>query len=141
LFLLVAAAFAAAACAAAAGFGAAGWVDVTAPIDPATTPIYPGDAPIKLDFLQHLDKGGKLTLSAFAFGAHTGTHVDAPMHFIKGGASLDQIPLQRFIGPVRVIDCSAAAKVIDAAELNKHDWRGARRIFFRTRNSRNGWMS
>lgn len=117
------------------------WIDVTAPIDPKTTPVYPGNAPIKLDFLQHFDNGGKLTLSAFSLGAHTGTHVDAPMHFIKGGASLDQIALERFIGPARVIDCSAAALAIDAAELNKHDWHGAKRIFFRTRNSRNSWMT
>jgi len=101
LILLIASTLAPALSAAAEGSGAAGWVDVTAPIDPATTPIYPGDAPIKLDFLQHLDKGGKLTLSAFAFGAHTGTHVDAPMHFIKGGDSLDKLSLDRFMGPVR----------------------------------------
>jgi arylformamidase len=120
---------------------AGGWIDITAPIDPKTTPVYPGDAPIHFEFLQHMEKGGKLTLSSFALGAHTATHVDAPMHFIKGGATLDQIPLERFIGPVRVIDCSPAATAIDAAELNKHAWKGAKRIFFRTRNSRNGWMT
>lgn len=126
---------------AADAIGAGGWIDISAPIDPKTTPIYPGDSPIKFDFLQHMDRGGNLTLSAFALGAHTATHVDAPMHFIKGGASLDQIPLERFIGPVRVIDCSAEALAIDAAELNKHQWRGAKRVFFRTRNSRRGWMT
>jgi arylformamidase len=140
LFLLTALAVQSAAAAAESSW-AAGWLDVTAPIDAATTPIYPGDAPIKLDFLQHLDKGGRLTLSAFAFGAHTGTHVDAPMHFIKGGDSLEKIPLERFMGAVRVIDCSPEALAIDAQELNKHSWRGARRVFFRTRNSRNGWMT
>jgi S-formylglutathione hydrolase len=120
---------------------AAGWIDVTAPIDPHLTPVYPGNPPLKLDFVASLDKGAQVTLSAFSFGAHTGTHVDAPMHFIPGGASLDQIPLERFIGPVRIIDCSPEAQAIDAAELDKHDWRGARRVFFRTRNSRNGWMT
>jgi arylformamidase len=118
-----------------------GWIDITAPIDPRTTPVYPGNPPLKVEFTQSLDSGAQVTLSALSFGAHTGTHVDAPMHFIKGGASLDQIPLERFIGPVRVIDCSSDAKAIDAAELNRHDWRGARRIFFRTRNSRNAWMT
>jgi arylformamidase len=126
---------------AAAQSAAKDWIDITAPIDPKTTPVYPGDAPIRFEFLQHMDRGGKLTLSSFGLGAHTGTHVDAPMHFIKGGQTLDQIPLDRFIGPVRVIDCSANATAIDAAELNKHPWKGAKRIFFRTRNSRNGWMT
>ena len=118
-----------------------GWIDISAPIDPKTTPVYPGNAPVKFDFMQSFAQGDALTLSAFSFGAHTGTHVDAPLHFIKGGATLDQIPLERFIGPVRVIDCSATALAIDAAELNKHAWRGAKRIFFRPRNSRNGWMT
>jgi arylformamidase len=89
----------------------------------------------------HYDKGNPLALSAFSLGAHTGTHIDAPLHFIKGGAPLDQIPLTTFIGPVRIVDCSPDARVIDAAELNKHAWKGATRIFFRTRNSRNGWMT
>ncbi len=122
-------------------FGAEGWIDVTAPIDAKTTPVYPGNAPVKLDFMKHYDKGDSLTLSAFSLGAHTGTHIDAPLHFIKGGAPLDQIPVTRFIGPVRIIDCSPDARMIDAAELNKHQWKGATRIFFRTRNSRNGWMT
>jgi arylformamidase len=117
------------------------WIDISAPIDPRTAPVYPGNAPIKLDFVLNYETGGKLALSSYSLGAHTGTHVDAPMHFIKGGASVDKVPLGRFVGPARVIDCTADATVIDAAELNKHDWKGAKRILFRTRNSRNGWMS
>ena len=117
------------------------WIDVSAPIDPRTTPVYPGNTPIKLDFVLNYETGGKLALSSYSLGAHTGTHVDAPLHFIKGGAPVDQVPLEKFVGPARVIDCSADATVIDAAELNKHQWKGAKRILFRTRNSRNGWMS
>ena len=117
------------------------WIDVSAPIDPHTAPVYPGNAPIKLDFMLNYDTGGKLALSSYSLGAHTGTHVDAPLHFIKGGAPVDRVPLEKFVGPARVIDCSADATVIDAAELNKHEWKGAKRILFRTRNSRNGWMS
>jgi len=120
---------------------ASGWIDVSAPIDPRTAPVYPGNSPIKLEFLQNYDKGNKLALSTYSIGAHTGTHIDAPLHFIKGGASVDNISLARFVGPARVIDCSPEATVIDAAELNKHDWKGAKRVLFRTRNSRNGWMT
>ena len=117
------------------------WIDVSAPIDPRMSPVYPGNAPVKLEFMLNYDTGGKLALSSYSLGAHTGTHVDAPMHFIKGGHSVDQIPLEHFVGPARVIDCSPDALVIDASELNKHDWKGAKRILFRTRNSRNEWMS
>src|SRR4051812_48781718 len=94
------------------------WIDVSAPIDPRTAPVYPGNAPIKLDFMLNYETGGKLALSSYSLGAHTGTHVDAPLHFIKGGAPVDQVPLEKFVGPARVIDCSADATVIDAAELN-----------------------
>jgi arylformamidase len=118
-----------------------GWIDISAPIDPKTTPVYPGDDGIKLTFLHNMKSGDGFTLSAFNMGAHTSTHVDAPMHFIKDGASLDQVSLDHFIGLVRVIDCTPEALAIDAAELNKHSWKGAKRIFFRTRNSRNHWMT
>jgi len=117
------------------------WLDVSAPIDPATMPVYPGNAPVKLDFMKSHTRGDPLDLSVYTLGAHTGTHVDAPLHFIKGGTPIDQVPLDAFVGPARVIDCSPDAKLIDAAELNTHDWKGAKRILFRTRNSRNGWMT
>ena len=67
-----------------------GWIDISAPIDPKTTPLYPGDAGIKLTFLHNMKSGDGFTLSELEMGAHTSTHVDAPMHFIKDGASLDQ---------------------------------------------------
>jgi arylformamidase len=121
--------------------GAGGWIDVSAPIDPKTTPVYPGNTPVKLDFALNYDKGDKLALSSYTLGAHTGTHIDAPMHFVKGGASVDLVPLEHFVGRARVIDCTPDAKLIDAAELNKHQWTGAHRILFRTRNSRNHWMT
>ena len=117
------------------------WIEASAPIDSRTTPVYPGNPPVKIGFMMHYDKGDKLALSSVSVGAHTGTHVDAPLHFVKGGAPVDLVPLGAFVGPARVIDCSPDAKVIDAAELNKHDWKGMRRILFRTRNSRNHWMT
>jgi len=116
------------------------WIDVSAPLDPATTPTYPGDTQPKFELLRSFDRGDKVTLSSYLMTAHAGTHVDAPLHFIAKGASIDQVPLTQLMGRVRVIDCSPDAIAIDAAELNKHDWQGAARIFFRTRNSRNGWM-
>jgi len=116
------------------------WVDVTAPLDPSATPTYPGDTQPKFEFLRSFDKGDKVTLSSYLMTAHAGTHVDAPLHFIAKGAAIDQVTLTHLMGRARVIDCSPDAEAIDAAELNKHDWRNARRILFRTRNSRYGWM-
>ena len=117
------------------------WIDVTATLDPATTPVYEGDAPMRFDFLKDMRKGDPLTLSAYSLGAHSGTHVDAPMHFVRDGASIDRLPLGPFIGPARVIDIPDSVQAITAAELNKHQWRGAERVLFRTRSSVRGWMS
>jgi arylformamidase len=116
------------------------WVDVTATLDPATTPVYAGDAPLKFDFLKDMRKGDALTLSAYSLGAHSGTHIDAPMHFVRDGASIDRVPLDPLIGPARVIDIPDNVQAIDAAELNRHKWKGAQRVIFRTRSSLRGWM-
>jgi arylformamidase len=117
-----------------------GWIDVTATLDPATTPVYEGDAPMRFEFLKDMRKGDALTLSAYSLGAHSGTHIDAPMHFVLGGASIDRVPLEALIGPARVIDIPDAVQAIDAAELGRYQWRGAQRVIFRTRSSQRGWM-
>jgi arylformamidase len=119
----------------------AAWIDVTATLDPATTPVYEGDAPMKFEFLKDMRKGDALTLSAYSLGAHSGTHIDAPMHFVLGGATIDQLPLEPLIGPARVLDIPDGVQAIDAAELGRHEWRGASRVLFRTRSSRRRWMS
>src|SRR5438132_1040529 len=119
---------------------AQGWIDVTATLDPARTPVYAGDAPLKFDFLKDMRKGDKLTLSAYSLGAHSGTHIDAPMHFVVTGASINQVPLAPLIGAARVIEIADSIQAIDAAELNRHDWKSAKRLLFRTRSTLRGWM-
>jgi arylformamidase len=119
---------------------APGWIDVTATLDPATTPVYEGDAPMSFEFLKDMRRGDSFTLSKFSLGAHSGTHVDAPMHFVRDGASIDNVPLESLIGPARVIDIPDSVESIDAAELDRHTWRGAQRVIFRTRSSVRGWM-
>ena len=118
-----------------------GWVDATATLDPRTTPVYQGDAPMKFDFLHDMRKGDSFTLSAYSLGAHSGTHIDAPMHFVRNGAAIDRVPLGPLIGRARIIDIPDGVQAIDAAELNKHSWRGVPRILFRTRSALRGWMS
>jgi arylformamidase len=119
----------------------ANWLDVTTTLDPATTPVYEGDPPMRFDFVKDMRKGDVLTLSAYTLGAHSGTHIDAPMHFVRDGASIDHVAIDRLIGPARVIEIADGVQVIDAAELQRHDWRNAPRILFRTRSSIHGWMT
>ena len=119
---------------------AQGWIDASATLDPAKSPVYEGDAPMKFEFLKDMRKGDILTLSVYSLGAHSGTHIDAPMHFVVGGAPIDQVPLEPLIGPALVIDIADSVQAIDAAELNRHEWTGAERVLFRTRSSLRGWM-
>ncbi|HEY8163947.1 MAG TPA: cyclase family protein [Gemmatimonadaceae bacterium] len=119
---------------------AAGWIDATATLDPATTPIYEGDAPMTFEFLKDMRRGDPLTLSKLSLGAHSGTHIDAPMHFVRDGAPIDSVPLDPLIGHARVIEIADSVQSIDSAELNRHQWHGAERVIFRTRSSMRGWM-
>jgi arylformamidase len=95
---------------------------------------------MSFEFLHDMRKGEGFTLSKLTLGAHSGTHIDAPMHFIRDGASIDKVPLEPLIGRARVIDIPDSVQSIDAAELNRHTWRGAERVLFRTRSSVRGWM-
>lgn len=70
------------------------------------TPVFPGDAPSKIEPAGDIDRDGYCD-HLVSFATHVGTHIDAPMHMIKGGKSLDQIPLDQFVGRgkyVEVID-------------------------------------
>ena len=66
-----------------------GWLDATATLEPGRTPVYEGDAPMVFTFLKDMRKGDGLTLSKYELGAHSGTHIDAPMHFISDGSAID----------------------------------------------------
>src|SRR5207249_6801359 len=98
-----------------------------------------GDAPLKFDFLKDMRKGDKLTLSVYSMGAHSGTHIDAPMHFVATGVAIDRVPLEPLIGTARVIEIPDSVQAIDAGALNRHDWRGGQRVLFRTRSTLRGW--
>ena len=117
-----------------------GWIDATATLEAGRTPVYEGDAPMVFSFLKDMREGDALTLSKYDLGAHSGTHIDAPMHFIKDGIAIDKVALSALIGPATVIQIPDSVQEINAAELNKHDWKGAERILFRTRASMRAWM-
>ena len=61
--------------------------------------VYPGDPRPKAEKLMDMDKGDLYSLTALSMSVHNGTHIDAPAHFIKGGKTVDMLPLQAFIGP------------------------------------------
>ena len=97
--------------------------------------IYPGDPEIRVESCQSIAAGDPANVSALAFGSHTGTHVDAPSHFVAGGEAVDRIPLSRLIGSAVVLELSGESPGIGATELADQDLRGQQRVLLKTRNS------
>ena len=106
--------------------------DVTIGIG-AGTPIYAGDPPALVESVKRLAGGDSANVSKLAFGAHTGTHVDAPNHFIDGTRRVDQIDLNKLIGPCRVIRVPDDVQTIEPE--NTGDVEGIERVIFKTKNS------
>ena len=108
--------------------------DVTVPIR-AGMPIYEGDPTLNIEPWSAMAKGDSANVSFLHFGAHTGTHVDAPAHFIEGAGKIDSLPLDVLIGPARVIRVPDDRMEIDPEFLNECDLTNLTRVLFHTRNS------
>jgi arylformamidase len=108
--------------------------DITVTISPEL-PVYPGDPGIEIKRTLSLEAGEVANVSRLSFGSHIGTHVDPPAHFVVGGISLDQLPLEVLIGPARVVDVGEA-RVVDLSVIERADLAGVTRVLFKTRNSR-----
>ena len=108
--------------------------DITVPIR-AGMPVYQGDPGVKIDSWSAFAKGDSSNVSILNFGAHTGTHVDAPAHFIEGARRIDALSLEVLIGPARVIRVGDEVSEIDAEFVRSCDLQTVERVLFRTRNS------
>jgi len=108
--------------------------DVSVPLS-GETPTYPGDPGIKIDEWHTLAKGDAANVSFMHFGLHSGTHVDAPAHFIQGGAKVGSIPLDSLIGDVEVVEVADEIMMIDASFVTANCGRETPRVLFKTRNS------
>ncbi len=108
--------------------------DISLPISESLV-VWPGDPAVKITQPSHLDKGDKMTLTRLDMGAHTGTHVDAPAHFIPGGLGVDALDLNVLVGPALVIQALEAdtlsADVLEQLPIPP----GTERVLFRTRSS------
>lgn len=108
--------------------------DISLPISEAMV-IWPGDPAVSISQPRHLDRGDNATVSMLELGAHTGTHVDAPAHFIRGGTGIDTLDLNILIGQALVVE-EMNAPMLSAAVLQRLSIPAdAERILFKTRNS------
>jgi arylformamidase len=108
--------------------------DVSIPLS-SGTPTYPGDPGIEITSWTKLDNGDAANVSLISFGLHTGTHVDAPSHFIAGGGKVDSLPIDSLLGATQVVEVPTQLEAIDRKFVESNCTSGATRILFKTRNS------
>lgn len=108
--------------------------DVTLPLS-SDLPTWPGDPGVEIRDWRSLSNGDTANVSILNFGAHTGTHVDAPAHFIEGAAKVESLALNALIGESELIEVPEDRRVIDEEFVAARCTPGTERILFKTRNS------
>ena len=117
---------------------AALWLDISVPIT-ANLPVWPGDPAVELSYACHLGNGDPATVSRINMGAHTGTHVDAPCHFLPNTGGVETLSLQTLLGPCLVVETDEAPLITTATvEKIPH---GTTRVLFKTQNSNTQWFN
>ena len=107
--------------------------DISLPITPEM-PIWPGDVRPKCTPVSTLEVEG-IQVSQLTLGTHTGTHLDAPRHFIPGGRTIDMLDLSALVGLCRVIEVVRAEGDICRADLQGFELHAGDRVLLKTRNS------
>jgi arylformamidase len=108
--------------------------DVSMDIQPGMLYWHEGRKP-EITQVQSVAAGDAANVSRWLLGSHTGTHVDAPLHFVEGGISIERLDLDSLVGEARVVDCSASDKPICARTVEEARLDGATRVLFKTTNS------
>ena len=112
----------------------AGWYDISVPLKQGMVYNPTDPVPPRIYRLHDVALGAKVTMSMLEIISHTGTHIDTPIHFIPGGSTVSDMPLDATIGPCRVIEIKDPQK-IKIPELEKHNIKKGERLLFKTRNS------
>ena len=112
----------------------AGWYDISVPLKQGMNYLPLDPVPPRIYRFNDVDLGAKVTMSMLEIISHTGTHIDTPRHFIPGGSTVSDMPLDATIGPARVIEIKDPEK-IKVPELKKHKIKKGERILCKTRNS------
>jgi arylformamidase len=114
------------------------WIDVSVPL---TTGMahWPGDPEPSFERISDMESGAVANVTLCRMTAHTGTHMDAPAHFLAGRGGIDEFPLEVGIGRARVISMPSNIRAIGRAELEGKDIRRGERVLLKTRNSSRRW--
>jgi arylformamidase len=115
------------------------WIDISVTLRSGMV-HWPDNPEVRIERMLDMEKGAVCNVSNMSLGAHTGTHMDAPLHFIRNGTGLDRMPIDATIGPARVIEIRDKES-IKPEELKSQRIRRNERLLFKTRNSRHSWRT
>ena len=114
------------------------WIDISVTLGDGMV-HWPNDPPVSITRVKDIEHGATANLSVISMGTHSGTHVDAPIHFIREGKGIDNIPIDTLVGRARVIEIRDPES-ITSEELAIHDIQRDERILFKTTNSSDLWQ-
>lgn len=115
------------------------WIDVSVPLHDGMV-HWPDNPPVSIQRTMSMERGDVCNVTKMSLGVHTGTHMDAPIHWIPDGAGMDAMPPDATIGPARVIAIQDTVS-IKPEELRPHDIQRGERVLFKTRNSERCWTT
>lgn len=116
------------------------FIDISVPLRDRMV-RWPSDPAVRVTKAKEIGKDGSSSaLLHLSMGAHTGTHMDAPAHFLKGGRTIDAMPADATVGPARVVSIKHP-QVISVDELRPHRIGRGERLLFKTRNSARCWKT
>jgi arylformamidase len=111
------------------------YYDISVAIHP-DLPVWEGDPPVLIRSAASIERGDIANVSRLEIGAHTGTHIDAPVHFVPGRKGIDQLALDTLIGPAYVVDLTAVVREVHGSDFDRANIpQGTRRLLCRTTNS------
>lgn len=116
-----------------------GWLDVSVTLRSGMV-HWPSNPPVELTLERSMERGDRNNLSALHMGAHSGTHMDAPRHFLRGGPGIDRLPLDAVLGRARVVEITNPTAV-EVEELAPLALQPGERVLFKTTNSTRCWKT
>jgi len=105
-------------------------IDISRPIFTAM-PVWPGDSPVEFGLVHAIPGGAAANVGKLTTGVHAGTHADAPYHYNNAGPRMDEVPLDLYVGPARVIDVRGHATLTPELFAG-FDWPATPRLLVRS---------
>lgn len=111
------------------------YYDISVSIQP-DLPVWEGDPPVVIRSAARIERGDAANVSRLEIGAHTGTHIDAPVHFVPGRKGIDGLMLDSLIGPAYVVDLTDVQHEVHGDDFDRANIPyGTRRLLCKTTNS------